>query len=145
MGEVKSAALRPKMASAVWKLFAGSIMLELAVLMATAQGSVMVGDVARGKTAFEKRCTGCHGLDQGKEGPRLRDVYGRAAGSAPNFSYSDSLKKLKVTWDAELLNKWLTNPDAMAPGTDMEFHVANAQERADIVRYLQAAKSSPGR
>ena len=43
----------------------------------------------QGKELFEKRCTGCHSLDRNKEGPNLRGVYGRPAGTAPGFNYSD--------------------------------------------------------
>src|ERR1700743_2440324 len=50
------------------------------------------GDADRGKQLFEKRCTGCHSLDQEKQGPRLRNVYGRTAGSISAFKYSDALK-----------------------------------------------------
>ena len=51
-----------------------------------------------GKELFEKRCGGCHALDRDKEGPRLRGVYGRVAGSVDSFQYSDAVKKSKITW-----------------------------------------------
>src|ERR1700752_832356 len=50
------------------------------------------GDATRGRQVFEGRCTGCHSLDQDKEGPRLRGVFGRTAGSVPTFGYSDAMK-----------------------------------------------------
>jgi hypothetical protein len=40
-----------------------------------------VGDAVRGKDVFERRCTGCHSLDQNREGPRLRWVFGRISGT----------------------------------------------------------------
>jgi cytochrome c len=58
------------------------------------------GDAKRGLEVFEKRCAGCHSLDEDKEGPRLRGVYGKKAGSVPTFKYSDALKASNVTWDA---------------------------------------------
>lgn len=99
--------------------------------------SAATGDAANGKLLFEKRCTGCHALDNNKEGPRLRGVYGRKAGSVPDFNYSDQLRTLKFTWDEASLDKWLTNPDAVAPDNDMAFHVSNPQERADIIQFLR--------
>src|ERR1700741_3486715 len=57
------------------------------------------GDPIRGKDLFEKRCGGCHSLDTDKEGPRLRNVYGRKAGSILGFKYSDALKGAQFTWD----------------------------------------------
>jgi len=95
------------------------------------------GNAAYGKILFEKRCTGCHSLDRNKEGPRLGGVYGRKAGSVADFSYSDELKAAKITWDAESLDKWLTNPEVMMPNTDMAFHVSSSQERADIIQFLR--------
>ncbi len=95
------------------------------------------GDADRGKQLFEKRCTGCHSLDQDKEGPRLRTVYGRQAGSIPTFNYSDALKSAHLTWDDVSLNKWLTDTESLVPDNDMSFHVPKADERADIIRFLK--------
>lgn len=95
------------------------------------------GNATRGKVLFEKRCTGCHSLDKNKEGPRLRGVYGRRAGSVPDFGYSDELKAASITWDRGSLDKWLTNPDSVVPDNDMAFHVSNPQERADIIQFLR--------
>lgn len=95
------------------------------------------GDPANGKVLFEKRCTGCHSLDKNKEGPRLRDVYGRKAGSVPDFNYSDELRAAETTWDAASLDRWLTNPDAMVKDNDMAFHVSNPKERSDIIEFLR--------
>ncbi len=98
-----------------------------------------IGDVNRGKALFEKRCTGCHSLDQDKEGPHLRGVYGRSAGTIASFEYSDALKKAHIVWDDATLDKWLTDTDALVPGNDMAFHVPKPEERADIIRFLRAA------
>ena len=97
------------------------------------------GDADRGKQLFEKRCTGCHSLDQDKEGPRLRNVYGRTAGSISTFNYSDALKSAHVTWDDVSLDKWLTDTESLVPDNDMSFHVPKADERADIIRFLKAS------
>ena len=94
-------------------------------------------DADRGKAIFERRCTGCHALDIDKEGPRLSGVFGRAAGSVPTFAYSDVVKKSGVTWDAPSLDKWLTDPDAFIPDSNMAFRVVNADERSSIIAYLK--------
>jgi cytochrome c len=95
------------------------------------------GDAMRGKDVFEKRCTGCHGLEQDREGPRLRGVFGRSAGSVPGYDYSQALQKAHIVWNDETLDKWLTDPDALVPGNNMEFHVARPQERRDLIRFLR--------
>src|ERR1700761_7090934 len=76
-----------------------------------------------GKVLFDKRCAGCHSLDQDREGPRLRNVYGAKAGSTPTFKYSSALKSSKIVWNDATLDKWLTDPDSLIPDNDMEFHV----------------------
>jgi cytochrome c len=97
---------------------------------------------ANGKELFERRCGGCHALDRDKEGPRLRGVYGRVAGSVDSFEYSDALKKSKILWNDESLEKWLADPEQLVPNNNMAFHLDKAAERLDIIAYL---KNSPGR
>jgi cytochrome c len=67
---------------------------------------------------------------------RCWGVYGRKAGSVAGFTYSDALRRISVIWDQASLEKWLMNPEAMAPGNDMDFHVEDVGERTQIVRYL---------
>jgi cytochrome c len=95
------------------------------------------GDPARGKNLFERRCTGCHSLDQDKEGPHLRGVYGRKAGTVPTFTYSTAVKSSQITWSDETLEKWLTDTESLIPGNDMTFSVPKPEERADIIQFLK--------
>lgn len=95
-----------------------------------------------GQDLFERRCSGCHSLDTHKEGPRLRGVFGRRAGSATGYEYSAAVKKLDFAWDEALLDRWLTDPDAMAPGTNMEFAVSSADERKAIIGFLKSLAES---
>ena len=90
-----------------------------------------------GKQVFEKRCTGCHALDNEKTGPHLRGVYGRSAASLASFPYSEALRKSGITWDSNTLAKWLTDPDTFVPDNDMAFRVANPEEREAIIGYLK--------
>jgi cytochrome c len=90
-----------------------------------------------GQTVFERRCSGCHHLDRDGEGPRLGDVYGRAAGTVSGFGYSDALKNAHITWDADSLEKWLTDPESVVPGNTMDFRVASAEERAQLIAFLK--------
>jgi len=93
-----------------------------------------------GSDLFARRCAGCHSLDKDKEGPRLRGVYGRVAGSVPAFPYSDGLKKAGILWDDQSLEHWLSNPEAVVPDSDMAFHVKDAEERKAIIEFLKSAK-----
>jgi cytochrome c len=100
------------------------------------------GNADRGKQLFEKRCTGCHSLDQDKEGPRLGNVYGRPAGTISTFKYSDALKSAHLTWNDVSLDKWLTDTESLVPDNDMSFHVPKADERADIIRFLKESSGN---
>ena len=115
----------------------GAAALFMLTLLAPLLKPAGTADVNRGKAIFEKRCTGCHALNIDKEGPRLGGIFGRAAGSIPTFTYSDAVKMSGVTWDAAALDKWLTDPDALIPGSDMAFRVVDAGERSAIIAYLK--------
>jgi cytochrome c len=94
-------------------------------------------DTTAGRSAFEKRCTGCHALDHDKKGPRLAGVVGRKAGTVPGFPYSDAVKTSGLVWSETVLDKWLRDPETVIPDTDMEFRLDNAAERAAIVAFLK--------
>jgi len=110
------------------------------LLPADTGGGGGTGDAVRGKALFERRCTGCHALDSNREGPRLRGVFGRQAGSAAGFAYSSALRERHVAWDSAGLERWLRDPDELAPGNNMDFSVPKSQERADIVAFLASLK-----
>ena len=94
-------------------------------------------DPERGREAFEKRCTGCHALDKAKVGPPLRGVYGRAAGTNPQFTYSDAVKNASVTWEESTLERWLNDTESVIPDNDMTFRLNDSAERANIIAYLK--------
>jgi cytochrome c len=95
------------------------------------------GDPVRGQTIFEKQCSGCHSLDKNKEGPKLRDVFGRTSGTAAGYEYSPALKKAAIVWDESSLEKWLSDPDMLVPGNNMDFELAKPQERQDLISFLK--------
>jgi cytochrome c len=90
-----------------------------------------------GQALFQKRCGGCHALDADHEGPRLRGVVGRMAGTVKTFKYSEALKSAKHTWDEAKLDKWLTDTESVVPDNDMAFRVPKQDERAAIISYLK--------
>lgn len=101
------------------------------------------GDAARGKTVYESLCSGCHALDENRYGPAHRGVFGRKAGLAPDYSYSEALYSSKVIWTNESLDRWLIDPAMFIPGTKMTISVPDAAERRDVIEYLKA--QSPGK
>jgi len=97
------------------------------------------GDAAHGKILYQA-CNACHSIDENDLGPKHRGVVGRRAGSIEDYAYSAALKQSGLTWDEAMLDRWLSNPSALVPGTKMFFKIDDAQSRADIIAYLKEQK-----
>jgi cytochrome c len=110
------------------------------LLLAGSATAALAADPAAGEKVFKTQCGICHSVVAGENriGPTLFGVVGRRAGSVPAFNYTADHKKLDITWDAALLDKYLTNPRAMVPDTSMIYAgLKNDAERADLVAYLE--------
>ena len=119
--------------------YAAAVVLAVAVsaaLTGTVWAGPLTGDAGHGETLYEA-CQDCHSLDKNDVGPRHRGVFGRKAASLPDYDYSDALKSANIVWNEETLDKWLTDPQAVAPGAKMFFHLDNPQDRADVIAYLK--------
>lgn len=110
-----------------------------AVLLA-AQAFFVQADEKRGQRLYESRCIGCHSLDENRAGPAHRGVFGRKAGSAKGYEYSQALSRSGVVWDQKSLERWLTNPESLVPGQKMGFTVPDQRDRADLIEYLKSAR-----
>jgi len=108
-----------------------------AVAMAVALHAGAAGDPVHGQQIYESRCGGCHSLDANRVGPAHRGVYGRKAGSVPDYPYSAGVKSSTIVWGDETLDKWLTNPQAFIPGARMGFRLSKPEDRADVIAYLK--------
>jgi cytochrome c len=101
-------------------------------------------DLKNGEAQFSL-CRSCHTIIKGganMTGPNLYGVYGRAAGGAADFSYSDALKSKGLHWDAATLDQWLTSPQTFVPGTKMSFvGLKDDKDRRDVIGYLALASS----
>jgi cytochrome c len=116
------------------------IVCVAAVTVTTALGAECEGDAQRGKALYDSRCTSCHSLDHSRIGPAHRGVFGRHAGQVVGFEYSPALRRSHVVWNARALDRWLTDPELFIPGQKMGYTVPDAQDRADIIAFLE----SPG-
>jgi cytochrome c len=97
----------------------------------------------RGAEVFQA-CAACHTLtpDGGnRAGPTLHGVFGRRIASAPDYNYSEGLKKLGIVWNAETIKKLFEiGPSHYTPGTKMpEQHITNAADREALVQFLEKA------
>jgi cytochrome c len=98
-------------------------------------------DPDHGKTVFEQ-CAACHGLDDGTDtdGPTLKGVIGRRAGSLEDYRYSAAMKRSDVTWSPATLDAYITDPQGYIPGNRMAFAgIQDAADRADLIAFLEQA------
>ena len=115
-------------------------------ILATLPAAYQTADLENGQAKFAL-CKSCHTATAGGEsavGPNLYGVFGRKAGSLPGFAYSDGVKALDWAWDADRIEKWITNPRAIVPGTKMTFAgMENPKDRIDVVAYLKVLTTPP--
>lgn len=94
--------------------------------------------------AVYARCAGCHALAYDRTGPRHCGLFGRRAGAVPGFAYSDALRRSGIVWDARSLDRFLSGPDRMVPGTTMTYAgVPDARERSALIAWLKQASRGP--
>jgi cytochrome c len=115
------------------------IIFVMTLLCSTAASSLVsaAGEAARGEQLYESRCIACHSLDANRVGPKHRGVYGRQAGTVPDFAYSAALASSHIVWSEATLNRWLTDPEGLIPGQRMNIRVLSADDRADIIAFLR--------
>lgn len=122
---------------------AAVIALGFAAVLCTGAPAYSAGDPVAGQKVFNK-CKTCHEVDQlkNKVGPELVGIFGRKAGTAPDFKYSDAMKDSGITWDEKTLAQYVKDPKAMVPGNKMAFPgLKTDQEVDDLLAYLKVASA----
>jgi cytochrome c len=99
----------------------------------------LAGDPEAGAKVF-KKCQACHAVGEGaknKVGPELNGLFGRPAGSVPDYSYSDANKNSGIVWTKEVFAEYIKNPRGYLPGTKMSFvGLKKDKEIEDVTAYL---------
>lgn len=112
----------------------GALALFAAASSVQAQGAPQIDGAAQ----FRMRCGSCHAVVPGARavlGPNLSGVVGRKAASTA-FNYSPALKGSNLTWNRANLDRFLTAPTRMVPGTKMVIAVSDPAQRAAILNFL---------
>src|SRR5678815_1870560 len=96
------------------------IISATAVLSMGVAASSMAADAAAGRTFFRAQCALCHTAEAndngGAQGPNLQGVFGRHSATG-EFSYTKAMKDSGLTWDAGTLDRFLTAPTNVVPGS----------------------------
>lgn len=118
-------------------------MLAAALLFGAAAGSAKAEAV--GEKLFKQQCAACHAIAKDAPigmGPNLPGIVGKEAGIMEGYRYSAEFKKGLdgQKWTPELLDAWLADPQAVAPGTYMMYKQNDASIRKAIIDYLKSVK-----
>ncbi len=90
------------------------------------------------------RCLACHALAYDRVGPRHCGLFGRRAGSVPQFSYSPAMKKSCIVSNDKTLDRLLTESLNIVPGSAKTYDgVADPSDRSDLIAYLKHADDTP--
>lgn len=97
-------------------------------------------------------CQGCHMIGKNaarRVGPPLNGVVGRAAAQYPNFPYSPAMKSAEtngLVWTVETLDRFLTSPREVVPGTAMGFAgIPKPENRKALIAYLASFSADGSR
>ena len=119
------------------------VLISLPIFMVSAVGALsQEGDAEAGATIF-KKCAICHiaDTDKNKVGPSLHGLFGRTAGTHPNFSYSTAMREAGaggLVWDEATLRDYLHTPKAKVKGTKMAFAgLKNDTDITNLIAYLE--------
>ena len=99
----------------------------------------LAGDPEAGASVFRK-CQACHAVGEAaknKVGPELNGIFGRTAGTLPDYRYSAAMKDSGIVWNPEVFAEYIRNPRAMVHGTTMAFAgLKKDKEIEDVTAYL---------
>jgi cytochrome c len=97
-------------------------------------------DAATGAHVF-KQCASCHQVGINARagfGPQLNGLFGRRAGSTPDFVYSDAMKASGIVWDERTLAAFVRDPHKVVPETKMRFWgIGDENQIKALLAYLR--------
>ena len=120
--------------------FLGTIVFALFCGLA---GAAHAQDAAAGARVFRSQCSICHSPQPGRNiiGPSLFGVVGRHSGIIPDFHYSSANRASGLVWNPPILDKYLTAPRDVVPGTLMSYPgLKDEHARNDLIAYLASLR-----
>jgi cytochrome c2 len=113
------------------------------VLLVTLTGPGHAQNAASGAQIFRAQCSICHSPQPGRNvvGPSLFGVVGRHSGIIPDFHYSTANRASGLVWDPPTLDRYLTAPREVVPGTLMSYPgLKDDHKRSDLIAYLSSLR-----
>jgi cytochrome c len=115
------------------------------VALAMAAGTpVAIAPKAIEVPAAFNRCATCHATTKGAAhglGNNLFGIYGKRAGTMPDYAYSDAMASSRIVWTSARLDAFIADPRAVVPGNRMSSaKLADRESRAAIVAYLKTLR-----
>jgi cytochrome c len=125
----------------------------LAAAVVVVIGHASAGAAEDGRAVYAQTCARCHGQISETQangaaralpavmaplGPNLTGVFGRPAGSVAGFRYSNAMRAAAergLVWDAETLDRFLADSQAMLRGSYMFLKLQQPQ-RGQVIDYL---------
>ena len=120
--------------------FLGTIVFALFCGLA---GAAHAQDAAAGARVFRSQCSICHSPQPGRNiiGPSLFGVVGRHSGIIPDFHYSSANRASGLVWNPPTLDRYLTAPREVVPGTLMSYPgLKDEHDRSDLIAYLASLR-----
>lgn len=118
------------------------VAIGIALGFGTSVQAIAENTAPSGEQVFRQRCQSCHSVDIAKPstlGPNLAGVVGRKAASTA-FKYSEALKTSNLTWTRANLDRYLSGPARMVPGTRMSVVLSDPVQRAALIHYLSSTR-----
>lgn len=105
-----------------------------------------------GEAVFRSQCMACHRIGPNAAnavGPQLNGLFGRKAGSVPNFNYSQAYRTPPTSekvWSEENFRVYIRNPREVTPGTRMVYAgLRNEDQINALVEYLKSFDANGAR
>lgn len=117
------------------RLAAAAALFALSATAAFAQPAQPPGEFAV--------CSACHETKAGAPpslGPNLFGVGGRKAGAVADFDYSPAMKASGLTWSADTLAAFVTDPGKAVKDNKMDYSGTDAATAKAIADYLMTLK-----
>jgi len=116
--------------------------IVMAAVLALGTASASAEELEHGEKVF-KQCLACHAVGENaknKIGPVLNGVFGRTAGTLPDFKYSKAMMDAGaggLVWSEKVLFEYLHKPNAYVKGTKMAFAgIKSDEDIKDLIAYL---------